>query len=59
MNRAIVMSLCCTALAFGLACGKYGRPERIAPQESAVSAAAQDVENGDAEERDEKKSSKR
>ncbi|HIG71815.1 MAG TPA: hypothetical protein EYG46_12000 [Myxococcales bacterium] len=40
MSRIVAAWLCCTALVCGLACGKYGRPERLAPSSSAVSASA-------------------
>lgn len=59
MNRPLTAALCCAALAVGLACGKYGRPERIAPREPVASAQAPVVEIDDAQQRDEEKSPKR
>ena len=41
MMRGIVMLLCGTALVAGLACGKYGRPERVTrPAAKTVSSKA-------------------
>ena len=40
MSRILAAWLCCAALVCGLACGKYGRPERLAPSSAAVSASA-------------------
>jgi hypothetical protein len=65
MSRLLAAWLCCTALACGLACGKYGRPERIAPTSSAVSASADAAPGAPAEtphasdDGDKKKSPKR
>lgn len=62
MNRSLAALLFCATLTFGLACGKYGRPERVAPSEPVVSAAVADVSDlssDDAALDDKKKSPKR
>lgn len=50
-----LLALCTTALIVGLACGKYGRPQRISQPEPPAAAS---VDTGEQDRDDERKSAK-
>lgn len=66
MLRSVLMSskrsllvLCMSALIAGLACGKYGRPERISQPDPPVSLSTDTSEQASEQDRDEAEKSRK